>query len=87
MAIGAASGAVAGKLTDTGVNDSFMRELGEKLQPGKAALIALGSTDARDRVIARITPYGGDLIQTSLSTEDEEQLRAALHGGATVEAQ
>jgi uncharacterized membrane protein len=86
MAIGAASGAVAGKLTDTGVNDSFMRELGEKLQPGKAALIALGSTDARDKVIARITPYGGDLIQTSLSAEDEEQLRAALHGGATVEA-
>ena len=86
MAIGAASGAVAGKLTDAGVNDSFMRELGAKLQPGKAALIALGSTDARDQVIARITPYGGDLIQTSLSTEDEEQLRAALHGGATVEA-
>jgi uncharacterized membrane protein len=78
MAIGAASGALAGKLTDTGVNDNFMKELGEKLQPGNAALIALGSTEARDKLLERITPYGGDVIQTSLSGEDEERLRAAL---------
>jgi uncharacterized membrane protein len=61
-----------------------MRELGAKLQPGTAALIALGSSDARDKVITRVSPYGGDVIQTSLSTEDEEQLRAALGEGATV---
>jgi uncharacterized membrane protein len=78
MAIGAASGALAGKLTDTGVNDNFMKELGAKLQPGNAALIALGSTDARDKLLERITPYGGDVIQTSLDSEDEERLKAAL---------
>jgi uncharacterized membrane protein len=78
MAIGAASGAIAGKLTDTGVNDNFMRELGAKLQPGKAALIALGSAEARDKLMERISPYGGDVIQTSLDHEDEERLRAAL---------
>jgi len=78
MAIGAASGALAGKLTDTGVNDNFMKELGAKLQPGNAALIALGSTEARDKLLERITPYGGDVIQTSLDKEDEEKLRAAL---------
>jgi uncharacterized membrane protein len=84
MAVGAASGALAGKLSDAGVNDAFVRELGAKLEPGKAALIALGSTDARDKLIARVTPYGGELIQTSLSTEDEEQLRAALGKAASV---
>jgi uncharacterized membrane protein len=26
----------------------------------------------------RVTPYGGELIQTSLDTEDEDRLRAAL---------
>jgi uncharacterized membrane protein len=78
MAVGAATGAVAGKLTDTGVNDNFMKELGAKLEPGKAALIALGSTDARDKVLERVAPYGGQIIQTSLSHEDEEQLRAAI---------
>jgi uncharacterized membrane protein len=78
MAIGAASGAVAGKMTDTGVNDQFMKDLGAKLQPGNAALIALGSTDARDKLVERFSPYGGEVIQTSLDNEDEERLRAAL---------
>jgi uncharacterized membrane protein len=78
MAIGAASGAVAGKLTDTGVDDNFMKELGAKLPPGGVALIALGHSDARDKLIERLKPYGGELIQTSLSTDDEEHLRAAL---------
>jgi uncharacterized membrane protein len=78
MAIGAASGAIGGKMADVGVNDKFMKELGAKLEPGGAALIVLGSTDARDKVIDRVKGYGGTVIQTSLSTEDEEHLRAAL---------
>jgi uncharacterized membrane protein len=84
MAIGAASGALAGKMTDTGVNDQFMKDLGAKLQPGAAALIALGSTEARDKLLERIQPYGGDVIQTSLDSEDEERLRSALGQGAPV---
>jgi uncharacterized membrane protein len=84
MAIGAASGALAGKLTDTGVNDSFMRELGAKLQPGTAALIALGSTEARDKLVERISPYGGEILQTSLDEEDEDRLRAVMGHGAAV---
>ena len=84
MAVGAASGAVAGKMTDTGVNDKFMKDLGAKLQPGHAALIALGSTDARDKLIERVSPYGGDVIQTSLDSEDEEQLRSQLGAKAGV---
>src|SRR5262245_58180668 len=78
MAIGAASGAVAGKVSDVGVDDNFMKSLGAKLAPGGAALIALGSTSGTGKVLERISQYGGDVIQTSLSTEDEERLRAAL---------
>ena len=78
MAVGAGAGALGGKMTDVGVNDKFMKDLGAKLKPGAAALIALGSTEARDRVIERLKPYGGELIHTSLSTEQEQQLRAAL---------
>jgi uncharacterized membrane protein len=83
MAVGAASGALGGKMTDLGVSDDFLRELGDKLQPGAAALIALGSTDARDKVIERVKPYGGEIIQSSLSAEQEEQLRAALGAPTT----
>jgi uncharacterized membrane protein len=78
MAIGAASGALAGKLSDTGVNDDFMKELGAKLPPGGAALIALGRSDAPERVLERLAPFGGEVIQTSLSEEDEARLRSAI---------
>jgi uncharacterized membrane protein len=78
MAVGAASGALAGKMTDVGINDDFMKRLGEKLQPGGAALIALGSTEARDKLIDRVKPYGGEILQTSLSEEEEQRLRSAM---------
>ena len=78
MAIGAASGALAGKMSDAGVNDDFMKQLGAKLPPGGAALIALGRSDTPDRVLDRLRPFGGEVIQTSLSDEDEARLRAAL---------
>ena len=82
MAVGAASGAFAGKLTDVGADDDFMKNLGSSLQPGAAALIVLGSTEARDKVLDRVKGYGGEVIQTSLNREQEDQLRAAL-GEAT----
>jgi uncharacterized membrane protein len=77
MVVGAATGA-GGKMADTGVADGFMKDLGAKLRPGGAALIALGSSDARDKLIDRVKEYGGDVIQTSLDRDAEELLRAAL---------
>jgi uncharacterized membrane protein len=81
MAIGAASGAAMGKMTDVGVNDDFMKELGAKTPPGGAALIMLGKAEAPERVLERVQPYGGEVIQTSLDTEEEERLRSALGEG------
>ena len=78
MAIGAASGAVMGKVTDVGVNDKFMKELGAKMPAGGAALIMLGRAEAPERVLERVRPFGGEVIQTSLDTEQEERLRTAL---------
>ena len=82
MAIGAASGAVMGKVTDVGVNDNFMKELGAKMPAGGAALIMLGRAEAPERVLERVRQYGGEVIQTSLDTEQEERLRSALGEGA-----
>jgi uncharacterized membrane protein len=82
MAVGAATGGAVGAMADVGVNDKFMKELGAKMPPGGAALIALGQTDARDKLLERIQPFGGHVIQTSLSNEDEERLRSALEGAS-----
>jgi len=78
MAIGAASGAVAGKFVDVGADDNFMKELGAKLPPGGAALIAIGRSDAPQRVLERLSKFGGEVIQTSLDDEEEQRLRSAL---------
>ena len=80
MAVGAASGAAGGALTDTGIDDSFMKELGEKLQPGGAALFVLFSKATPDKVLPEIAKHGGHVLQTSLSREQEEALETALKG-------
>ena len=86
MAVGAASGAVAGKFADVGVDDNFMKNLGAKLPVGGAALIALGQAQAADKVIERMRPYGGEIIQTSLSEEEDERLRSAMSADTAVGA-
>jgi uncharacterized membrane protein len=77
MAIGAASGAIAGHFADTGVDDEFMKRLGSELDEGKAALILLVRDVTADKVLPEIK-IPGTVIQTSLSNEDEAALQAAL---------
>jgi uncharacterized membrane protein len=78
MAIGAAAGGAAGAFTDIGVDDMFMKELGEDLDKGMAALIVLVRRSTPDKVLPRIQEYGGHVIQSSLDSEAEERLRMAL---------
>ncbi|GGT40965.1 DUF1269 domain-containing protein [Streptomyces atratus] len=74
-AVGAAAGAAGGSAVDTGVNDDFMKELSANLRPGAAAVFVLVRKSARDKVIPEIVKFGGQLVQTSLSKEDETHLR------------
>jgi uncharacterized membrane protein len=78
MAVGAASGAAMGKMSDVGVDDQFLKTLAAKLPAGGAALIALGSSGGTGKALERVRQYGGEVIQTSLTTDEEEHLRAAL---------
>jgi uncharacterized membrane protein len=77
MAIGAAAGAASGALTDRGVDDKFMKQLGENLPEGGAALILLIRKVSFDKIEPQIQ-IPGTIIQTSLSNEQEEHLRDAL---------
>jgi uncharacterized membrane protein len=82
MAIGAAAGGLGGKLSDLGIDDNFMKDLGSKLPENGAALFVLVRKSTPDKVLPRISGYGGHVIQSSLSTESEERLREALGEGA-----
>ncbi len=78
MAVGAAAGGAAGALTDVGVDDRFMKDLGTKLEPGKAALIVLVHRSTPDKVLPEIAQFEGEIIQSSLSDEAEAQLQDAM---------
>lgn len=78
MAIGGATGAAMGSATDTGIDDDFMRNLGDHLPPGAAAVFALVDKRNPEKAVPEMAPLGGRLIQTSLSPEQEEHLREAV---------
>lgn len=77
-AVGAATGALAGGAVDIGADDNFMRQVGEDLTPGKAALFVLVVASTPEKVLPEIAPYGGHIISTSLSPDAEEHLREAV---------
>ncbi len=77
MAVGAATGAAAGAMSDYGVDENFMKQLGEALQPGGAAVIMLVRRVTLDKVLPEIK-IQGKVIQTSLDNETEQQLSDAL---------
>jgi uncharacterized membrane protein len=77
MAIGAASGAAAGAASDAGVDDKFMKDLGAKLGPGRAALIVLVREMNVEKILSEIS-VPGEVVQTSLGNDDEDALRNAL---------
>jgi uncharacterized membrane protein len=78
FAIGAAAGAISGALQDVGIDDNFMKQLGQTLKPGTAALCVLIRQMTPDKVLAEIQKFGGTLIKTNLSNENEAKLREAL---------
>ena len=78
LAVGTMAGAASGALTDVGIDDKFMKQLGETLKPGTAALCVLVRRATPDKVLAEIKGFGGTVIKTSLSHDDEAKLQAAL---------
>ena len=78
LAVGAATGAISGALTDIGVNDDFMRELAETMSPGTSALFILVRKFTPDKVLEEIAPYGGKVLRTSLTKDQEAELQEVL---------
>jgi len=67
MAVGAVSGALGGKFSDIGVDDAFIKEVGEQIEPGESALFMLVSDVQRDRVIEELDPYNPEVLQRRIS--------------------
>lgn len=81
-AVGAGSGALSGKLTDLGINDQFMKDLGATLTDGTSALFVLVRKSTPDKVLEGLKSFAGKgrVIQTSLTKDNEEELRKVIEG-------
>ena len=75
MAVGAAAGAIGGSLTDVGIDDDFITSVRSRVTPGTSALFVLSSDAVMDRVTAAFEGQDPELIQSSLSDEEEAKLR------------
>jgi uncharacterized membrane protein len=77
-AVGAGAGALSGRLTDIGIDDNFMKEAAGALTPGQAALCILVRKVTADKVLPAMAAFGGTVLHTSLTTEQEAKLQGSL---------
>lgn len=82
VALGAGAGALSGALADYGIDDAFIRKLGETLQPSTSALFVLVRKMQPEKVLAEMSRFRGRVIRSSLSPEQEARLQAALAGAS-----
>jgi len=77
LVAGAAGGALSGKLADIGIDDSFIDEVSETIEPGSSALFLLTRDAQLERIEAELADfeYEFGIIQTNLSPADETKLR------------
>jgi uncharacterized membrane protein len=61
-----------------GIDDNFMKSLGETLKHDSAALCVLIRQMTADKVLEKIQQFGGTLIKTNLCHANEAKLRDAL---------
>jgi uncharacterized membrane protein len=77
-AVGAGSGALSGNLIDYGINDDFIKSIGNTLKPETSALFLLIRKSQPEKVLAELSGFKGHVIRSSLSPEQEAKLQAAL---------
>jgi uncharacterized membrane protein len=80
LAIGSITGALSGKFSDYGVDDDFIKQVGQEITPGDGALFLLTADAVMDKVAAALSGEKFDLIHTTLSEEDEAKLREVFSG-------
>jgi uncharacterized membrane protein len=79
---GAGTGAISGALADFGINDAFIKKLGDTIPPESSALFVQVREMTEDKVLAELEPFKPRVLKTSLSIADEEKLKMALKQAA-----
>ncbi len=76
--IGAGAGALIGKFFETGVDQKFVKEVRDSLEPGMSAILFVTGSENTGLLIQALEPYNGHLYQTNFDTEAEQGIEQAL---------
>ena len=81
MAYGAGLGALMGKMGKSHVDKEFQEQVRAQVTPGTSALFLILESMTADKALEALGKFGGTVIKTSMSKEDEAEIQAALHSG------
>jgi uncharacterized membrane protein len=79
LAVGAVTGALAGRFTDVGIDDNFIKEVADAVKPGNSAIFLLIADVTPDKVVDDLKTLPGiSVLRTNLTPEQENKLRGAF---------
>ncbi len=67
-----------GHFSDIGLNDKWIKEVAAAIPPGGSALFVLARNSQNERVLPEMAKFGGTVIKTSLTDEQQSALEDAL---------
>ncbi len=77
---GGIMGAALGSAENLGIKDDYKQRVQDMIQPGTSAILVILRNATYDKFVEALRPYGGTILQTSLSHEAEQHLMKVLHG-------
>lgn len=78
--VGGAMGVLSGSLSKVGITRAFRERVEDMLEPGHAAVVVMAQKITEDKFASAMGELGGTVLQTSLSTADEQELASELAG-------
>jgi uncharacterized membrane protein len=83
MAVGAATGALAGHFAHYGIDHKWIDEVASAIPPGGSALFVMARNSNQEQVLPEMAKFGGTVLKTNLTAEQQQALEGALSPTAT----
>jgi uncharacterized membrane protein len=78
IVVGALVGGLLGKAADLGIEQKFVKQVGDELEPDTSAIFFIVREANPDVAVATLRPYKGKVYHTSFPPEAEKELRRIL---------
>jgi uncharacterized membrane protein len=75
---GAIIGAMAGGVSDRGISDDYMKDVGKEMNLNSSALFLLLRSTSAETVVQKLAQYGGRIFHSSLDKNQEQALEEKL---------